>query len=120
MLRAKLSAYNSAYRIDRHSKVVAIVVLSAYCLNTFASISNTVFFNRTHSNLWDTIAELTALAMLSRSTTRLRNTSAGIKTLDFFKEPVNIRAVDQDHLEIVFENDCGDMGVQAVQKDTKC
>lgn len=57
--------------------------------------------------------------MLSRSTTRLRNTSAGIETLELFKEPVNIRAVDQDHLEIVFENDCGDRVIQAVQKDKK-
>lgn len=56
MLRAELSAYSFAYRIDRPSKAVAIVILSAYCLYTFASISNTVFFNRTHSNSWDTIA----------------------------------------------------------------
>ncbi|KAL8743879.1 MAG: hypothetical protein Q9190_003817 [Brigantiaea leucoxantha] len=59
------------------------------------------------SNCWDTIAEVTALAINSTPTAALRNTCAGITELHIFKLPVRILVSkdeegDGEHLELVF------------------
>ncbi|KAL9026399.1 MAG: hypothetical protein Q9180_007491, partial [Flavoplaca navasiana] len=59
------------------------------------------------SNCWDTIAEVTALAMNSSPTAALRNTCAGITELHIFKLPVRILVSkdeegEGEHLELVF------------------
>ena len=64
------------------------------------------------STAWDSIAEVTALAMNSTPTTTLRNTCAGITELHVFKTPVRILAFrdeegDGEHLELVFGNESG-------------
>lgn len=70
------------------------------------------------STCWDSIAEVTALAMKSTPTAALRNTCAGITELHIFKLPVRVLvAKDQEgegeHLELVF----GDVDRELV-KDT--
>lgn len=59
------------------------------------------------STCWDSISEVTALAMNSPPTTVLRNTCAGITEIRIFRTPVRILTMkDQEgegeHLEIVF------------------
>ncbi|KAL8834805.1 MAG: hypothetical protein Q9170_003601 [Blastenia crenularia] len=59
------------------------------------------------SNSWDTIAELTALAINSTPTAALRNTCAAISELQIFKLPVLILVSkdvegEGEHLELVF------------------
>ncbi|KAL8636072.1 MAG: hypothetical protein Q9228_006493, partial [Teloschistes exilis] len=59
------------------------------------------------SNCWDTIAEVTAIAVNSRPTSALRNTCAGISEFHIFKLPVHILVSRDDegegeHLELVF------------------
>ena len=59
------------------------------------------------STYWDSIGEVTALAMSLTPTTALRNTCAGITELDIYKLPVRGLAVydeqgDRKHLELVF------------------
>ena len=61
------------------------------------------------STYWDSIGEVTALAMNSTPTTLLKNTCAGIMELKIFKLPVRVLAVrdgeeDGEHLELVFGN----------------
>lgn len=59
------------------------------------------------STCWDSIAEVTALAMNSKPTKALRNTCAGIRELHIFQLPVRVLAVpdkegEGEHLELVF------------------
>ena len=61
------------------------------------------------STCWDSIAEVTALAVNSPPTKALRNTCAGITEFDIFKLPVRILTMrddegDGEHLELVFGN----------------
>lgn len=61
------------------------------------------------STCWDSIGEVTALAMNSTPTVLLKNTCAGIMELNIFKLPVRVLAMrdsegDGEHLELVFGN----------------
>ncbi|MCJ1270069.1 hypothetical protein MMC22_009963, partial [Lobaria immixta] len=61
------------------------------------------------SIFWDSIAEVTALAMNSQPTSILRNTCAGIAEIRIFRTPVRILTRNDDegegeHLELVFSN----------------
>lgn len=62
------------------------------------------------STCWDSIAEVTALAMNSSPAKALQNTCAGIGELHIFQLPVRVYATsDQDgggeHLELVVDED---------------
>lgn len=59
------------------------------------------------STCWDSISEVTALAMNSPPTTVLRNTCAGITEIRIFRTPVRILTMrdhegEGEHLELVF------------------
>ena len=61
------------------------------------------------SNCWDTIAEVTALAVNSTLTAAPRTTCAGISELHIFKIPVRMLVSkdaegEGEHLELVFGN----------------
>ena len=97
-------AYNTRGVIPRF----AICILLLYC--TFAIIH--IFYagiTGISSTCWDSIAEVTALAVNSSPTTALRNTCAGITEFAIFKLPVRILAMrdeegEGEHLELVFGN----------------
>lgn len=85
---------------------LAIAVLVAYCLLV---VGHVLYSGITgiSSNCWDTIAEVTALAVNSTPTAALRNTCAGITELHIFKLPVRIlmskdEEGEGEHLELVF------------------
>ncbi|KAL9599780.1 MAG: hypothetical protein Q9179_003455 [Wetmoreana sp. 5 TL-2023] len=95
-------AYNTLTAPPR----VAIAILSAYCLLV---IGQMLYCGITgiSSSCWDTIAEVTALAMNSTPTAALRNTCAGISELHIFKLPVRVLVSNDEegegeHLELVF------------------
>ncbi|KAI4198357.1 MAG: hypothetical protein LQ346_002781 [Caloplaca aetnensis] len=95
-------AYNTLTTPPR----IAIAILTAYCLLV---VGHTLYTGITglSSNCWDTIAEVTALAMNSSPTAALRNTCAGITELHIFKLPVRILVSkdeegEGEHLELVF------------------
>ena len=72
--------------------------MSANILNRSPGISSTC---------WDSISEVTALAINSQPTTLLRNTCAGITEIRIFKTSVRILAMSDEegegeHLELVF------------------
>lgn len=97
--------------------IIALVVLFTYSFYVFLSIVYIISVCPESSSAWDSISELTTLAILSTPTDRLRNTSAGIETLSTFREPVNVRATKDNKLEIVFEKDGRDMAVESPKAD---
>ena len=87
---------------------LAIGVLLVYC---FVAIAHIIYagISGISSTCWDSIGEVTALAMNSTPTAALRNTCAGITELNIFKLPVRVLAFrdaegDGEHLELVFGN----------------
>ncbi|KAG9517866.1 hypothetical protein KCV07_g5859, partial [Aureobasidium melanogenum] len=116
-LQIDVSSHGYGYWIDHPTKVVAISVLAAYCLYIMIFMILALTLHRTHSNAWDSIGELTALAIMSRPDDKLRNTSAGIETVALFRLPMNIRANDNNHLEILFGDNEGGPQAGVVEKD---
>lgn len=87
---------------------LAICILLLYCAFAFAHILY-AGISGISSTCWDSIAEVTALAVNSPPTKVLRNTCAGITEFDIFKLPVRILTMrdqegDGEHLELVFGN----------------
>lgn len=85
---------------------LAISLLSIYCAFAIAHILY-AGISGISSTCWDSIAEVTALAVNSPPTKALRNTCAGITEIDIFKSPVRILTMrddegDGEHLELVF------------------
>ncbi|KAL9591419.1 MAG: hypothetical protein Q9179_007742 [Wetmoreana sp. 5 TL-2023] len=85
---------------------IAIAILTAYCLLV---VGHTFYSGITgiSANCWDTIAEVTALAVNSTPTAALRNTCAGITEMHIFKLPVRVLVSkdeegEGEHLELVF------------------
>ncbi|KAH0351851.1 hypothetical protein KCU81_g2105, partial [Aureobasidium melanogenum] len=118
-LEMDVSTRGYGYHIDQPTKIIAIAVLAAYCLFIATFIVLTLTLNQVHSNAWDSIGELTALAIMSQPDDKLRNTSAGIETVALFKLPMNIRANDNNHLEIVFKDDERAYNSGVVEKNKK-
>ncbi|KAL8655301.1 MAG: hypothetical protein Q9210_000969 [Variospora velana] len=95
-----------AYNVMTTPPRVAIAILTAYLLLV---VGHTLYSGITgiSSNCWDTIAEVTALAVNSTPTAALRNTCAGISEFHIFKLPVRVLVSkdeegEGEHLELVF------------------
>ena len=105
-----------AYNTRGATPKVAICFLFTYC--TFA-LTHVLYAGITgiSSTCWDSIGEVTALAVNSTPSALLRNTCAGITELSIFKIPVRVLAVrdnessDGEHLELVF----GELDEKAIQ-----
>ena len=105
-----VSSVSEGYAYNTHGAIpkLAICILLTYCAFAlghvlYAGISGI------SSTCWDSIAEVTALAVNSHYAKELRNTCAGISEFDIFKLPVRILATrdregDREHLELVFGN----------------
>ena len=116
----KLRVYTTfegfAYNTRGTTPKVAICFLLTYC--TFA-LTHILYAGITgiSSTCWDSISEVTALAVDSTPSALLRNTCAGITELSIFKIPVRVLAVrddessDGEHLELVF----GELDEKAIQ-----
>ena len=104
--------YNTSGAIPK----VAIGFLLAYCVLALAHILY-AGITGVSSTCWDSIAEVTALAVNSTPSALLRNTCAGITEIDIFKIPVRVLAFrddeksDGEHLELVF----GELDEDSVQ-----
>lgn len=92
-VKFRVSTTVEGYAYNTHGPItkLAIGVLLAYCLVAvihiiYAGISGI------SSTCWDSISEVTALAMNSTPTVLLRNTCAGISELNIFKLPVRVLA----------------------------
>ena len=123
-LRMESTLQGHSYNVIGTPPKVAIAILMVYCVVAFCHIiyagtsgektpTSPFFLLVSHysigisSTSWDSIAEVTALAMNSTPTALLRNTCAGISELHIFKLPVRIVASkdeegEGEHLELVF------------------
>jgi len=92
-------AYNSRGKAAKMS----CIVLAVYAILALFHIGFTVWTGMT-SQAWDTLSEVIALAMQSRPTETLRNTSAGITTATVFTQMVRVVQTGEngDHLELDF------------------
>ena len=105
-------AYNTRGAIPK----VAIGVLLTYCIFALAHVLY-AGISGISSTCWDSIGEVTALAVNSKPTALLRNTCAGITELSIFKTPIRVLAFrdndnsDGEHLELVF----GDLDEKSIQ-----
>lgn len=92
-----------AYNMRGSTMILSCVVLLCYCI--LAGIHSVfALIKRTSSNAWDSVSEVTALAMQSQPTEVLKNTCAGISTTKIFSSLVKVirTGVDKDHLELYF------------------
>ena len=95
-----------AYNTHGLTPKLAIGFLIAYCLLVLAHVLYAAV-SGISATCWDSIGEVTALAVNSMPTTLLRNTCASIVELGIFKIPVRVLAIrdeegDGEHLELVF------------------
>lgn len=81
--------------------LLSTIVLLVYSLIAIVYIIHSTYFSKTTSSAWESITDLVALAVNSKSSPSLQNTGVGIATLGVFKQPVKIR-VSNDHLELIF------------------
>ena len=109
-VKFRVSTTVNGYAYNTHGTItrLAISLLLVYCLVAIAHIIY-AGISGTSSTCWDSIAEVTALAINSTPTAALRNTCAGITELNIFKLPVRVLAFrdtegDGEHLELVFGN----------------
>ena len=134
-LRMESTLQGNSYNVIGTPPKVAIAILMVYCVVAFCHIiyagtsgkKTRTFpflllvshdFIGVSSTSWDSIAEVTALAMNSTPTAHLRNTCAGISELHIFKLPVRIVASkdeegEGEHLELVF----GDVPKEKTKRD---
>ncbi|KAL8752595.1 MAG: hypothetical protein Q9184_005675 [Pyrenodesmia sp. 2 TL-2023] len=97
-----------AYNADSTPPRVATGILMACCIFAVAHICY-LAISGISSTCWDSIAEVTGLAVNSWPSAALRNTCAGITELYIFKLPVRILAKTEEegegeHLELVLGN----------------
>ncbi|KAL8793220.1 MAG: hypothetical protein Q9195_004156 [Heterodermia aff. obscurata] len=114
----------------------ALAILIAYCVVAVTYVLCTSVTGVSSAS-WDTLAELTALAVNSPAAAELRNTCAGIASMALFKTQVRVEAIYEDdgsrekdkfdqateppggHLQLVFGNDNVDTVHEGVKMNTK-
>lgn len=91
------------YNLDTTAVKLSVVVLLLYCVITVCHLVYSITSGRT-SHSWDTMVELFMLALNTRPPQHLKNTSGGVSTFSTYREPVNIRANEDDSLEVIVAN----------------
>ena len=105
-LRVQTTFEGYSYNTRGSTPKIAIEFLLAYCLVALLYVLYAAYSGML-SICWDSIPEVTALAMNSTPTIALRNICAGITELNIFKLPVRVLAFrdaegEGEHLELVF------------------
>lgn len=90
--------------------LIGVTPKLAFAVLVFYSLLATLYLLLTcitgyTSASWDSISELMMLAFNSNRPTFLGRTSAGIETLNTFRQPVSLKVNEADELELVFDND---------------
>lgn len=107
-----------AYSMRGATVYLSCAVLISYCLLVGVHCAFVVI-KKTSSNAWDSVSEVTALAMQSQPTEVLKNTSAGISTTRLFSHLVKVvrTGIDKDHLELDFGDHGSAYGDPLVEDD---
>ena len=98
------------YNINGVTVKLSVAVVGIYCIIATIFLVWTLVTGLTASH-WDNNSELFMLGVNSRRPLHLGHTSVGLETLSSFREPVHIRANQDQTLELVFENDLAAKGV---------
>ena len=112
-LTLRVQAQGYAYSARGSTTVLSVVILLLYCALAVAHCAY-MLGSGLSSSSWDSISEITTLAMNSAPTKALVNTGAGIETAAVFQEMVRV-AADGERLQFVFEE--GPQGAEMVEKD---
>ncbi|KAF2835399.1 hypothetical protein M501DRAFT_999153 [Patellaria atrata CBS 101060] len=100
----EVTAAGYAYNMDGVGVKIAISVLALYCAFALGFVCYALISGAS-SSCWDTVAEVTALALNSERPQVLKNTSTGIRTMATFRAPVSVRAHEDKGLQIIFEGE---------------
>jgi len=104
ILGLRLVRVGTGYSPETTAVIVSMIVLSLYCLYVLYYLVYSAV-SGISSDSWDSISEMVGLALNSKCPDFLGRTSSGLDTMAFFKESVSIRALRDEKLELVFEND---------------
>ncbi|KIX98695.1 uncharacterized protein Z520_05996 [Fonsecaea multimorphosa CBS 102226] len=86
---------------------LSLAVLGVFCVFVATHIFLLLLTGYTGTS-WDSISELLMLGLMSRKPEYLGpHTSAGLETLNIFREPVSVKVNNEGHVELVFEHDTG-------------
>ena len=105
LMRVDVRFYHDGYGYDSSTVTVqlSLAVITIYLSAALAYVISTLWTGEVGSS-WDSAGGVLLLGMNSKRPAHLGDTSAGIETLKTYKEPVNIRVNDENHLELVFAN----------------
>jgi hypothetical protein len=103
LLTMQASCNGYAYSARGLSQKAFIVVLSVYCLLTLWHFFRHNIKNGWTSGAWDTVPELTALALNSERSRAMDKTGAGIYSFATMEETVMVRT-KEDRVEMVFRD----------------
>ena len=104
--RVDSSVEGYAYSIEGLAPKLTGTILLIYCFITIIHVLYSLL-SGVSSTSWDSISEFMVLAVNSSPTDKLRNTCAGIISMNVFKLPVRVlrskdEPDDDEHLELVF------------------
>ncbi len=107
-----------AYNMRGATMVLSCIVLLSYSILVGVH-SAFVLTKRSSSNAWDSVSEVTALAMQSQPTEVLKNTCAGISSTKVFRNLVRVvrTGADKDHLELDFGDHLSGYGERLIEDD---
>jgi hypothetical protein len=95
----------SEYGFDSDASTVrlSLTVVFLYVCVTSVFTLYSLFTEQTATS-WNSIVKVMVLALNSQRTNVLRNTSVGIGILSTFRQPVSVRVIEHDSLELVFSD----------------
>jgi hypothetical protein len=105
----KVPVQTPGYGYNHESTTVqlSMAVLTLYSVISIAYLGITSISGRT-SGSWDSIGELLMLGLNSKRPTFLGRTSAGVETLNTYRQQVCILVNEDDGLELVVDDDPDD------------
>ncbi|OAG42542.1 hypothetical protein AYO21_03127 [Fonsecaea monophora] len=108
------SQHGFGYNAEAITVQLSLAVLGLFCVFVATHMFLLLFTGYTGTS-WDSISELLMLGLMSRKPQYLgSHTSAGLDTLNIFREPVSVKVNDEGYVELVFENDAaGKLGRNA-------
>ena len=104
VIEIALTHLGYGYETSSISTRLSLVVIMAYCIFAVGYITYMLSSGHT-STAWNSATEIIVLALQSKRSEHLHYVSAGINSIETYREPVGIRVSDGNHLELVFEHD---------------
>jgi hypothetical protein len=92
------------YNSEDKTVKLSMAVITLYSLIAIIYLGITCISGRTSAS-WDSVGELLMLGLNSRPPTFLGRTSAGVSTLNTYRQHVRVMVNEDDGLELVFDED---------------